>query len=87
LIDSGDIEGAEGSAKVAIAALDRAAQKGVIHENNAAIATFADPSAPSISPESIKRLVLVTKVLAFVRRGWFLSFFLLPALADFALGT
>ncbi len=35
LIDSGDIEGAEGSAKVAIAALDRAAQKGVIHENNA----------------------------------------------------
>jgi small subunit ribosomal protein S20 len=35
LIDSGDIEGAEGSARVAIAALDRAAQKGVIHENNA----------------------------------------------------
>ena len=35
LIDSGDIEGAEGSARVAIAALDRAAQKGVIHENTA----------------------------------------------------
>ena len=35
LIDSGDMEGAEGSARVAIAALDRAAQKGVIHENNA----------------------------------------------------
>ena len=35
LIDSGDIEGAEGSARVAIAALDRVAQKGVIHENNA----------------------------------------------------
>ena len=35
LIDSGDIEGAEGPARVAIAALDRAAQKGVIHENNA----------------------------------------------------
>ena len=35
LIDAGDIEGAEGSARVAIAALDRAAQKGVIHENNA----------------------------------------------------
>ena len=35
LIDSGDVEGAEGSVRVAIAALDRAAQKGVIHENNA----------------------------------------------------
>jgi len=35
LIDLGDIEGAEGSARVAIAALDRAAQKGVIHGNNA----------------------------------------------------
>ena len=35
LIDSGDIEGAEGSARVAIAAVARAAQKGVIHENNA----------------------------------------------------
>ena len=35
LIDSGDIEEAEGSARVAIAALDRAAQKGVIHGNNA----------------------------------------------------
>lgn len=35
LVESGDIEGAEGSARVAIAALDRAAQKGVIHENNA----------------------------------------------------
>jgi len=35
LIEAGDIEGAEGSVRIAVAALDRAAQKGVIHENNA----------------------------------------------------
>jgi small subunit ribosomal protein S20 len=35
-IDRGDLEGAETSLQQAISALDRAAQKGVIHKNNAA---------------------------------------------------
>jgi small subunit ribosomal protein S20 len=36
LIEAGDLEGAEVQVAVAISALDRAAQKGVIHKNNAA---------------------------------------------------
>ena len=33
---SGDLEGARSSLKLAVSALDRAAEKGVIHPNNAA---------------------------------------------------
>lgn len=33
---SGDLEGAQSSLKLAVSALDRAAEKGVIHPNNAA---------------------------------------------------
>lgn len=36
LIDEGHLEEAEVAARQAISALDKAAQKGVIHENNAA---------------------------------------------------
>lgn len=36
LVEAGDLEGALASSKDAITALDKAAQKGVIHENNAA---------------------------------------------------
>jgi small subunit ribosomal protein S20 len=35
-IEAGDLEKAEQSIKLAISALDRAAEKGVIHKNNAA---------------------------------------------------
>ena len=35
LIESGDLEGAESEITSAISALDRAAQKGIIHRNNA----------------------------------------------------
>ena len=36
LVEAGDLEGALAASKDAIIALDKAAQKGVIHENNAA---------------------------------------------------
>ena len=36
LVEAGDLEGALKASKDAIIALDKAAQKGVIHENNAA---------------------------------------------------
>ena len=36
LVEAGDLEGALTASKDAIIALDKAAQKGVIHENNAA---------------------------------------------------
>jgi small subunit ribosomal protein S20 len=36
LIEEGDMEGAQAAAQQAIRALDKAAQKGVIHKNNAA---------------------------------------------------
>jgi small subunit ribosomal protein S20 len=36
LIESGDLDGAERQVTSAISALDRAAQKGLIHQNNAA---------------------------------------------------
>ena len=36
LVEAGDLEGALAASKDAILALDKAAQKGVIHENNAA---------------------------------------------------
>ena len=36
LVEAGDLEGALAASKDAITALDKAAQKGVIHENNAA---------------------------------------------------
>ena len=36
LIDSGDIDAAEAATKKAIVALDKAAQKGVVHKGNAA---------------------------------------------------
>jgi small subunit ribosomal protein S20 len=36
LIDAGDLEQAEGQVEMAVRALDKAAQKGLIHKNNAA---------------------------------------------------
>jgi small subunit ribosomal protein S20 len=36
LIESSDLEAAEAMTRLAVSALDRAAQKGVIHKNNAA---------------------------------------------------
>ena len=36
LVEAGDLEGALAASKDSIIALDKAAQKGVIHENNAA---------------------------------------------------
>ena len=36
LIEEGDLEGAQATARRAIRALDKAAEKGIIHKNNAA---------------------------------------------------